>query len=46
MKGKTNLLYKGFKGIKDLKSIHTCGFGVEIINFNEINNKLLYRIWK
>ena len=35
--GKTNLLYRGFKGIKDFKSIPTCGFNVETINFNGIN---------
>ena len=35
--GKTNLIYKGFKGIKDFKSIPTCGFNVETINFNDID---------
>ena len=35
--GKTNLLYRGFLGIKDYKSIPTCGFNVETINFNEVN---------
>ena len=34
--GKTNLLYKGFLGIKDCKSIPTCGFNVEAIDSNEI----------
>ena len=35
--GKTNLLYKGFKGIKNYKSIPTIGFNVEEIEFNEVN---------
>ena len=35
--GKTYLLYKGFKGIKDFKTIPTCGFNVEEINFNDVD---------
>ena len=35
--GKTTLLYQGFKGIKNYKTIPTCGFNVETINFNGIN---------
>ena len=35
--GKTNLLYRGFLGIKDYKSIPTCGFNAETINFNGVN---------
>ena len=31
--GKTNLIYRGFKGIKDYKSIPTIGFNVESIDF-------------
>ena len=32
--GKTTLLYRGFKGIKDFKTIPTIGFNVEQIDFN------------
>ena len=32
--GKTTLLYKGFKGMKDVNLIPTIGFNVETINFN------------
>ena len=35
--GKTHLLYQGFKGIKNFKTIPTCGFNVETINFNGID---------
>ncbi len=37
-KGKTALLYKGFKGNKDNhKCYHTVGFNMESIGFNGIN---------
>ena len=32
--GKTSLLYRGFKGIKDYRTIPTIGFNVEQIDFN------------
>ena len=35
--GKTSLLYKGFKGMKDMKFIPTIGFNVEAIMFNAVN---------
>ena len=34
--GKTYLLYKGFKGLKDFNTIHTVGFNIETINFNDV----------
>ena len=35
--GKSTLLYKGFKGMKDVKLIPTIGINVENINFNGID---------
>ena len=36
-KGKTTLLYQGFKGIKKFKTLPTCGFNEETFNFNGIS---------
>ena len=38
--GKTTLLYRGFKGIHDFKTIPTIGFNVETIDFN--GNKITF----
>ena len=35
--GKTNLLYRGLKGIKDFQTLHTVGINVETTNFNGVN---------
>ena len=35
--GKTTLLYRGLKSIKDFKTIPTCGFNVETMKFNGID---------
>ena len=35
--GKTTLLYRGLKDLKNIKTIPTIGFNVETINFNGIN---------
>ena len=35
--GKTSLLYKGFKDMKDMQLFHTVGFNVESVIFNGVN---------